>query len=476
MLTGRLVTQAVLVVSAVIIPRVLGVDLYGQYAAVMAVIVMVQTISSFGLPMVEIRELPPLLSSPDSERGRILGSTIWLTRMVLSILSGAAAYVWLGGLDDLVVSDVILPLAALAVLRGAYEASASQLLPLGRVRAYVTLDFLRATLALGVVVVAFRVTGIDGVFRWFGTVFLVLFLFASLLLRRTLPLRPWSARWGSLRPHLGYSLAVFVGELSVVAQAQFVIFIIAIRIGRTEAGIVAMALQLQAAIQTLYMAGRASLMPILAEIEASGELERLRIWGSLMMRYGVAIGSVGSMTWALIGGDLLAWFLPAEFAPVHQTGTVILLGVTLYACAAACQGLLYIRGLATLASGSSVVYTAVTIVGVLLVLDSQPGASFRVAGAYALAAAVFFASAYLLLGRVGGLWLPLRRTALLLLPAVLALPASEWQGAMPVRLTVLIGFVVVFVVGAGALRLLPVEEFLEVWRAVVSRSRRGEFA
>ena len=219
MLTGRLVTQAVLVVSAVIIPRVLGVDLYGQYAAVMAVIVMVQTISSFGLPMVEIRELPPLLSSPDSERGRILGSTIWLTRMVLSILSGAAAYVWLGGLDDLVVSDVILPLAALAVLRGAYEASASQLLPLGRVRAYVTLDFLRATLALGVVVVAFRVTGIDGVFRWFGTVFLVLFLFASLLLRRTLPLRPWSARWGSLRPHLGYSLAVFVGELSVVAQA-----------------------------------------------------------------------------------------------------------------------------------------------------------------------------------------------------------------------------------------------------------------
>ena len=397
--------------------------------------------------------------------------------MVLSILSGAAAYVWLGGLDDLVVSDVILPLAALAVLRGSIRGPvASQLLPLGRVRAYVTLDFLRATLALGVVVVAFRVTGIDGVFRWFGTVFLVLFLFASLLLRRTLPLRPWSARWGSLRPHLGYSLAVFVGELSVVAQAQFVIFIIAIRIGRTEAGIVAMALQLQAAIQTLYMAGRASLMPILAEIEASGELERLRIWGSLMMRYGVAIGSVGSMTWALIGGDLLAWFLPAEFAPVHQTGTVILLGVTLLRLCGRLPGSALHpwsgnAGIGLL-GGLHSRHNCWRVTGARLAAGSVVSCP---RGAYALAAAVFFASAYLLLGRVGGLWLPLRRTALLLLPAVLALPASEWQGAMPVRLTVLIGFVVVFVVGAGALRLLPVEEFLEVWRAVVSRSRRGEF-
>ena len=129
MLSGRLASQIVLVVSAFIIPRVLGAENFGQYAAVMAVIAIAQTLSSFGLPMVEIRELPPLRSGSDPALAVELGSTIWVTRLILSAIAGAAALVWLAASQELVgASSILIPLGLLAFLRSAYEASRSQLL------------------------------------------------------------------------------------------------------------------------------------------------------------------------------------------------------------------------------------------------------------------------------------------------------------------------------------------------------------
>jgi O-antigen/teichoic acid export membrane protein len=472
MVTGRIATQAVLVASAFVIPRVLGVEAYGQYAAVMAVILMSQVLSSFGLPMIELRELPPLMRSSHPEQGAVLGSTIWVTRIILSMVAGFAAFAWLSQSEVLVpTAAVLVPLVAVAILRSAFEATRSLLLPLGRVAAFVGFDFFRATLVLVVVVVAFRLAGIDGVFRYFVTVFVVLLPFALFMLHRTLPLRPTSARWGSLRPFVGYSAAAFVGELSVVVQAQFAIFVVAVRIAPEEAGILALTLQLQIVIQGLYLSGLSSLMPILAEFEARQQMRRLRLWGSLMMRYGAAIACVGCVGWALMGGKILEWILSPAFQPVYRTGTVILIGVGFFCCAAACNGLLYIRGLARLASASSLVYAAVTIVGVLTVIGLGPGAALRVTWVYTLAAGLFFLSAYFFLGFRGGLWLPLWRTALLLAPTAIALPALDWSGGTAARLFALAAFIAAYFAGAVTLRLLPTEEIAEIWNTVTGRGQ-----
>ncbi|MCP4655057.1 MAG: hypothetical protein GY856_06515, partial [bacterium] len=52
--TGRFAAQVVLVVSAFIIPRVMGAQSYGQYAAWLAMIAILRSASTLGLPMVEV--------------------------------------------------------------------------------------------------------------------------------------------------------------------------------------------------------------------------------------------------------------------------------------------------------------------------------------------------------------------------------------------------------------------------------------
>jgi O-antigen/teichoic acid export membrane protein len=478
MLSGRLATQIVLVVSAFIIPRVLGAENYGQYAAVMAVIAIVQTLSSFGLPMVEIRELPPLKKDgSDPARAVELGSTIWVTRLILSAIAGAAALVWLAASQELAgASSILIPLGLLAFLRSAYEASRSQLLPLGSVNLYVGLDFLRVTLVLVVVVAAFSFSGLDGVFMWFSAVFVILLPVALGRLRSILPLRLLGVRWHILRRFTAYAVAAFVGELSLIAQQQFAVYVVAVRVNRLEAGVLALTIQLLTLLQVLFLTGQAALMPILAEFNASGQTARLRLWGSLMMRYGAAISCLACVGWALLGNEFLAGLLPPAFAPVHRTGTVILVGAVFFCGAMVCNGLLYIRGLPWLASASSIVYAATTVGGVLLILDLDSNTALWISSVYAVASVVFFSTAYLLLALGGQLWLPLRRTLLLMLPVVCAWPAVTWQANPTTRAAALVGFAVLYIVGAVALRLLPADEVREIWGTVVARRRKDETA
>lgn len=59
MLSGQAATMAVLAVSGFVIPRYLGAADYGRYAATMAVVGIMMTAFSFGLPQVGMRYLAP---------------------------------------------------------------------------------------------------------------------------------------------------------------------------------------------------------------------------------------------------------------------------------------------------------------------------------------------------------------------------------------------------------------------------------
>ena len=75
MMTGHLATVAVLTVSGILIPRVLGVESYGKYSAVLAVVAILQAVSTLGLPQVGVRFLSPLWPA-DQPQALALGSTI----------------------------------------------------------------------------------------------------------------------------------------------------------------------------------------------------------------------------------------------------------------------------------------------------------------------------------------------------------------------------------------------------------------
>jgi len=471
MMAGRLAAQAVLVVSALVIPAVLGAENYGHYAAVMAVIAIVQVLSSLGLNMVEIRHLAPMWRSEAREDAVVLGSTIWTTRALLSIAAGIVAAIWFGFSGDLVSGLAVwLFLSALAVIRSLFEATRSLFLPLGRVGTFVGLDLGRAALALAVVTIGFTLAGIDAVFLAFPGAMTLLLVITLALLVRAFPLRPGRFRWSALSPHLGFSAASFVATVSHMVQLQFPIYLVAVYVARTEAGILAFTLQIFSFLRGLFQGGLASLMPILAEFDERGDFDRLRLWGGMMMRYGAAASCVTCVTWAFLGDLLLATLLPAEFAPVHHAATVILLAAAFSCCGGTCNAILFIRQRAWLAAVNGVVYVAVAVVGVILVMEHGAAVTSSICWIYVLATAIFFAGSYLALGLRARIWLPLRRTLLLIAPIAVAWLALGWDASPIHKALAAAAFAAAYLLLATLLRLLPLREMSEIY-ATLTRPR-----
>ncbi len=464
MMTGQVASLVVVTVSGFVVPRVLGPQSYGRYAAVLAVLAVLMMASSLGLQQVAIRFLSPLWSERRRAEAVVLASSLWAVLLVLAIGAGAAAVLWLALSPALELPlRICILLGFLCLLQSAYRATRGLLLPLGHVGKLAAFDFLRALMALPAVVFFFLAWGLTGVFSALTVLYATLFLASGVVLLRIIPLRPTLFRRSSLRPHLSYGTALFIGMLAGTVQARFAVYAVATWVAGEQAGFLAVAIQFHNLARELFLAARRSLMPILAELEESGQRQRLRYWGGLIMRYGAAGSCLMAVGWALVGRYVVEWFLTEAFAPVFPCVNAIMLGVVFFCCAASCIGLLNIRGRAGVAALCTVIYAAVTGVGLLL---SVPGGgsdtALRVAWVYVVAAAVYWGSAYFSLGLLGGIWLPLRRTLLLILPAALQWPASAWDGSLLERLAALGTFLVVYGWLATRLRLLPVNEIREI--------------
>jgi hypothetical protein len=89
---------------------------------------------------------------------------------------------------------------------------------------------------------------------------------------------------------------------------------------------------------------------------------------------------------------------------------------------------------------------------------------------YVLATAIFFAGSYLALGLRARIWLPLRRTLLLIAPIAVAWPALGWDASPIHRALAAAAFATAYLLLAILLRLLPLREMSEIF-ATLTRPR-----
>ncbi len=466
--------QVVMIATAIIIPRTLGSEGYGLFAALMAVVFIVQTGAAFGLATVEVRFLAPLWRRAERGDALELASTIWMVRLVLAAAGGLCAMIWLGASSELAQSLAMCALLGFfAFGRIAFEATKSLMLPLGHVGKLAAFDFMRAALTLPIVVGLYPEFGLLGVFTGMAVLQVGLFAASSGVLRRIASLGPSRFRWSSLRPHVGFSAASFVGALAGMIQAQFAVYAVATWVAREEAGYLGISVQVYAMLQVLYLSGRRVLMPHLSELQTEGQDARLAHWGGVMMRYSAAVLGVVAVLWSLLGRYAVHWVLTDAFAPVYECTIFILLATTFFCCAGSCNALLFVRELPRIGSTNTVLFALATVLGMVWVLGGEgAGVSLRIAVVYAFAAGFFFACAYTSLGLFGRMWLPLRRTLLLLLPALFTWPAFNWDADFAPRFVAACAFVAAYAAYAVRLRLLPADELREIKRiARIARSR-----
>jgi len=284
MMTGHLATVAVLTVSGILIPRVLGVESYGKSSAVLAVVAILQAASTLGLPQVGVRFLSPLWPA-DQPQALALGSTIWTIHLALVPLLGVAGYFWLGAT---VAAEegrwTLLALGTLCALRPAQEATRIFFLPLGHVGKLTLFELLHALARLPIVLATYLAWGLAGTFVVLPLLQAVVWGATTVTLRRVFPLRFALFRWSVLKPHLAFAGWAFVDTGSSMIHVQLSIYAVAAWSTNRAAGVTAVAIHLYLLVRNLYVAAHRSLRPLLAELEVADEARRLCGWSELMMR------------------------------------------------------------------------------------------------------------------------------------------------------------------------------------------------
>jgi O-antigen/teichoic acid export membrane protein len=359
--------------------------------------------------------------------------------------------------------ELSLLIGTAALWRYCAEATRSQLLPVGRPGMTALFEFVRSLLPMLCVAVMFDRSGLKGVFGLLACGYAILFFATFRILTRRITIRPFHYGLSALRPHIGFGLSNYVGTLAGTLQAQLCVYAAATLVTSNEAAYLGLSVQLFMLMQGIYLAARQALMPLLAFMEHKEEIKRMRYWGGLMMRYSAAGGCLIAVSWALIGPETIHLLLTDSYAPVYPCAIATAAAATFYGCAASCNGLMYMRGFSWAASATQVLYAIVTVCVMLVVIGGSPeGASYRIACVYAASALIFWIVAYAMLAATTGLWLPLRRTIILLLPLLLAWAVPSLQWSFTTRLFVLLVFLIAYPLGVVAGRLLPRSELHEI--------------
>lgn len=475
MMSGHVAMVVVLALSGILIPRALGAEAYGRYAAVLAVVAMLQGASTLGLQQVGVRFLSPLWRAPDPSDALVLGSTIWTLRLALTPLIGLAGVFWLGGtIASQEQLGVRVALGLLCALRPAQEAALGLFLPVGHVGKLVGFELLQVLMRLPVVLVCYRAFGLAGVFVALAVLQGMIWVTTARVLRRVFPVRLVLFRLHVLKPYVSYGFSSWFMALCGILQTQFAIYAVADWVSTREAGHLAVGMNLYGLFRGAYMPAVRSLMPILAEMESAGETERLRRWCSLILRCGVAGASGAVVAWAAFGESFLRLIFGHEFTSVYPVVTVLLASLTFLAGALTCHALLFVQSRMAAASFTTALHTAATLGGLAFVLarGDATGAPMRIAWVHFVASALFFVGTYVSVVRREGLRLPLAASLALSLPALLAVPIASWQAGWSSRLLVLVALTGLYGLVTTRLGLLPVRELAEI---VATLRRRPAF-
>jgi O-antigen/teichoic acid export membrane protein len=474
--SGHLATVVALTLSGILIPRALGIEAYGRYAAVLAVVAILRALSTLGLQQVGVRFLSPLWRSGDSSEALVLGSTLWTVRLALAPLVGLLGGLWL---SQSVASEeglwVLVALGAFCALRSAQEATRGLFLPIGHVGKLAGFELFYVLARLPLVLLCFREFGLAGVFIALSIFQGVVWVATTISLLRIFPLDPRRFKASVLKPYLSYGLSSWITAACNVLQAQLGVFALAAWVAARDAAHLALAMQFYLLARGLYLPVQRALMPILSEIESAGETERLRRWGSFMLKGSIAVSCLMTIAWAMLGNDFLRILFGTSFVPAYPVAAVLFSSLVFLTAGLTCHALLFVRCRAGIASLATVFHTAAVLGGLALVLtdESTPDIALRVAWVYVAASALFFACTYTMLRWRAGLHLPLGASLLLALPVTIAVPVANWEAPWAMRLLALLVFMLGYGWLATHLKLLNGTEVTALLRQLQKRGGGG---
>lgn len=452
MTVGRVATQIVLVVSALAIPTVLGVDQFGRYATVMAVVLTLEVFGSGGLHLAETRYVAPLWSS-DPEQARTVASVLWTLRMGYSVAAAIAGWAWIASSG--IGLDVAFAAALLICTRSALEATRQLFLSIGQVPAMMSYEGARAIILFAVVAGGHLAMELPGVLLSLAAAHAALGIVATAHLRRSLAVG-FRIRHSQVAKWLRFGVLTLAGLVAWMAQAQVPIYLTGTYSTISEAATFAIVVQVYALGQALLIAPWSALMPVLSELHTRKKNDSMQWWARAAMNWGVAGSVVVACTWAATG-DIVLRLLPEAFGTAHTAATWALVAISFLATTPATNGVLFAMGLPGRASIHQIIFAAITLVACWLVLTRwQPdNTGTWLAVVYLVASACFAALGYIGLRQLSDIQLRISEPAMLMLPLIATFWILGLEWPAPMRIGVSVIAALIYLGSAIAAGLLP---------------------
>lgn len=386
---GRLAAQVILIVTAILVPNFLGAEDYGRLVSALALVTILEVVSSGGLQVVELRHVAPALMAGRLRHAVRAAATIWWTRFALSVLAAIAFIaIAVAYQDEATGLGIAVSLGLYLLARAIGEASRHLLLSARRTTEVARLDAARSSVVLASALLFYRSGGLSLVIVGMAVGQILVSTGAVILQRRAIetPLSRFDATF--LRANTGLAGLAWVGVVAWIAQSQTAVIVIGRRVTFVEAAILGVAVQAFMAMQTMIIFARSAGLPDVSKRHDESDHRSVSEWVGRSSIVALFLASAVAGLWLVVGQTVVG-LLPSDMAPAFPVIVLMIAAVAPLAVALVIDGMLNAIGAPGLATTSRVVFGLVTIAPLLLFGSEMDAVS--VGQLYVLASLTFCA-------------------------------------------------------------------------------------
>lgn len=470
-LLGQVCNLAVVALASILIPRLLGVEDFGKYSAATAVVSILFVVSTLGLPMVEIRLLPPLQMRGDFHALAQAASSLWSLRLIAAVVSAAVAGAWIASSGPTSQAALAAAVAIFALARFCYQSTRSLLVSLDRVAMYMVVEFVQSVSFVLFFLAGYLVAGLAMGFLAAAIANVLMVVPTLKAVRHKVDLQPAHFRRHWLRPIWSRGGWSWGGMIARALALYFPVWMVAHWAGPRPAAALGLAVQVLGLITMTGYSAIQGVLPILSRFQSRGENHRLFYWAAWISRLGVgAIGCL-ALVWALVGGEVIDWVLGSEFREAFLPITLILAAASINLGSLVANSLHFLRDRHVIWAANLVIATLVTLVVVLEAVSSESSmVAPRAAAGYLLAAMAFWIATHATIRLAYGASLQIRSSLAMMAPLLLVWPILSSPMELHFRMAAALATPLLLAAYALACGLFRIGEVRYLWNAMLKPS------
>lgn len=467
-LVQRLLHAGSGLVFALLVPRLMGPDVYGRYSLLSSLSVWILLFSSLNLTDVIGRFVPELILRDDRDGLQRLWSDLFTVRLASAALAAGVflgiTALWLRDLDTAILATV----ATMILVRAVADLVFAAFVGFNQAGRWQLGETVRQWLSVGLVIVGYNLGALQGAVAGLLLTELIVLALGTRWIRARLS-RP-ALRLDVQRslPYLRFGLIFFVSGLFHTALGGSAEALVrAITGDYAQVGYVGLAWRVFMTIAMAIPQLSSAFIPLLSTLHAQGQSEAVKVWLERLLRYALVGGVLATLGVLFLAEDVVPVVLGAEFSPA--AGNLMWLILTLipmaYGTAARAVAVTYVRPRLALQAAAVHLIAFWLLALPLVAWLGGVGSSISMFAAWAVYAALFTWSSRRVLRY------SVRGSALVVGLGVLFLPLLLLRSSWLINVCLFgisaSGYLSILFV----MRVVTADEVAQLWRAVTQRSK-----